>query len=50
MFVIDPRYALLRERETVESGLTRHPERHQEIIRRLEIFLAKQPRGSPAAS
>ena len=50
MFVIDPRYALLRERETVESGITRHPERHQEIIRRLEIFLAKQPSGSPAAS
>ena len=50
MFVIDPRYALLRERETVESGTTRHPERHQQIINRLEIFLAKQPRGSPAAS
>ena len=44
MFVIDPRYALLRERGAVESGITRHPERHQEIIKRLEIFLAKQPR------
>jgi hypothetical protein len=41
MFVIDPRYALLREREAVESGITRHPEKHQEIIKRLEIFLAK---------
>ena len=46
MFVIDPRYALLRERETVESGTTRHPERHREIIKRLEIFLASQPGGS----
>lgn len=43
LFVIDPRYALLRERQTIESEMTRHPERHQEIIRRLEIFLARQP-------
>jgi hypothetical protein len=47
MFFIDPRYALLKERETVTSGITKHPERHQEIIRRLEIFLAKQPRKHP---
>ncbi|MGA9452895.1 MAG: hypothetical protein WBW41_16310, partial [Verrucomicrobiia bacterium] len=45
MFVIDPRYALFREKETVERGMTRHPERHQEIIKRLEIFLATQPRA-----
>jgi len=48
LFVIDPRYALLKERETVESGITKHPERHQEIIRRLEIFLSKQPSEYPA--
>jgi hypothetical protein len=47
LFVIDPRYSLLRERQTIESAMTRHPERHQEIIRRLEIFLAKQPSTPP---
>lgn len=41
MFVIDPRYALRKERETIQSGATRHPERHQEIIRRCESFLAQ---------
>jgi hypothetical protein len=41
MFVIDPRYALLKERETVQAGVTKHPQRHQETIRRLEARLAQ---------
>jgi hypothetical protein len=47
LFVIDPRYSLLRERQTIASETTRHPEKHREIIRRLEIFLARQPVGPP---
>lgn len=43
MFVIDPRYALLREKEAIKAGVTKHPERHQEAIRRLEIWLAQHP-------
>jgi hypothetical protein len=46
MFVIDPRYALLTEREAIRAGVTRHPERHQEIIRRLEAWLAQHTEGS----
>jgi hypothetical protein len=45
MFVIDPRYALLTENEAIKAGVTRHPERHQEIIRRLEFWLAQHPEG-----
>jgi hypothetical protein len=41
-FVIDPRYALLKEKEAIKAGMTRHPERHQEAIRRLEARLARQ--------
>jgi hypothetical protein len=39
MFVIDPRYALLKEKEAIKAGVTRHPERHQEAIHRLETWL-----------
>ena len=49
MFVIDPRYLLLQEREAVQAGWTKHPERHQEVIRRLEVWLAKHPEGAVAA-
>jgi hypothetical protein len=41
VFVIDPRYALLKEKETINAGETKHPERHQEVIRRLEAWLAQ---------
>jgi hypothetical protein len=43
MFVIDPRYALLREKEAIKTGATKHPERHQQAIRRLETWLAQHP-------
>ena len=46
MFILDPRFALLKEREAIKAGATRHPERHQEIIRRLEIWLAQHGEGS----
>jgi len=49
MFVIDPRYTLLKEREGIKAGLTKHPERHQEIIRRLETWVAQQAEGSVLA-
>ena len=42
MFVIDPRYTLLKEQEALKAGVSRHPERHQEIIRRLEAWVAQQ--------
>lgn len=42
MFIIDPRYALLKEKEAIKAGVTRHPERHQEAIRRWEFLLAQQ--------
>jgi hypothetical protein len=41
MFVMDPRYTLLKEREAIKAGVTRHPERHQAIIRRLEVWVAQ---------
>jgi hypothetical protein len=41
MFVIDPRYVLLKEKEAIKTGVTRYPERHQETIRRLETWLAQ---------
>ena len=41
LFVIDPRYALLKEKEVINAGETKHPERHQEVIRRLETWLAQ---------
>jgi hypothetical protein len=41
IFVIDPRYALLKEQEAIKAGVTRHPERHQETIRRLKARLAQ---------
>ena len=41
VFVIDPRYALLKEKETINAGETKHPERHQEVVRRLEAWLAQ---------
>ncbi len=43
MFVIDPRYMLLKEKEAIKTGATRHPERHQEITKSLEKFLAQHP-------
>jgi hypothetical protein len=46
MFVIDPRFALLKEKEAIKAGLTRHPERHEEIIRRLEVWLAQHTEGA----
>jgi hypothetical protein len=51
MFIIDPRYTLLKERGVITAGLTRHPEKHQELIRRLKIWLAQHPppAGLPAA-
>ena len=48
MFVVDPRYALLKERLTIESGMTKHPQRHEELIRRLEAHLAGRPGEHPA--
>ena len=45
VFVIDPRYALLKEKETINAGETKHPERHQEVIRRLEAWLAQHAEG-----
>lgn len=41
IFVIDPRYALLKEKEAINAGETRYPERHQEVIRKLEAWLAQ---------
>jgi hypothetical protein len=41
MFVIDPRYTLLKEKQAIKAGETRHPERHREAIRRLETWLAQ---------
>ena len=41
IFVIDPRYALLKEKETIKAGVTKHPERHQEVIHKLEAWLAQ---------
>ena len=43
MFVIDPRYALLKEKEALKAGVTRYPERHLETIRKLELWLAQNP-------
>jgi hypothetical protein len=48
MFLMDPRYALLKEKETIKAGVTKHPERHREAIRRLESWLAQhatEPEG-----
>ena len=47
LFVMDPRYLLLKERETTRAGITRHPERHQESIRRLEIWLTNHAEQYP---
>jgi hypothetical protein len=41
LFVIDPRYTLLKEREGIKAGMTKHPERHREAIHRLETWLAQ---------
>jgi hypothetical protein len=42
MFVLDPRCALLKEKEVIKAGVTKHPERHQEVIRKLEAWLAQR--------
>jgi hypothetical protein len=41
IFVIDPRYVLLKEKEAIKAGVTKHPERHLEVIRALETWLAQ---------
>jgi hypothetical protein len=46
MFVIDPRYTLLKETEAIKTGTTRHPERHQELIRGLESWMALRALGA----
>jgi hypothetical protein len=40
-FILAPRCALLKEKEVIKAGMTRHPERHQEVIRKLEARLAQ---------
>jgi hypothetical protein len=49
MFAIDPRYTLLKEKEAIKAGMTKHPERHQELIRKLEIWLAQHSEGTTTA-
>jgi hypothetical protein len=39
IFVIDPRYTLLREKDALQAGLSKHPERHEQMVRRLEARL-----------
>ena len=47
IFVMDPRYMLLKERQTIRAGTSRHPERHQEMIRRLELWLVNRAEQFP---